>query len=105
MGQTKLDDSDLDGATFKIYQKDGSGNEINTVTLTGGTAVWDYVLPDEDLKVPGDYWKDATTWYLKEESAPEGYAEYEDEILITLNIVDTKTELSPENSNNAQLYN
>ena len=102
--KTKMNDLSLDGATFKIYQKDGSGNEINTVTLTGGTAIWDYVLPDEDQKIPGNYWKDSTTWYLKEDGVPEGYAGYEGEIEIKLNITDTKTTLTPANSNNAQLY-
>ncbi|MDO5139365.1 MAG: SpaA isopeptide-forming pilin-related protein, partial [Oscillospiraceae bacterium] len=102
--KTKSDNTDLDGATFKIYQKDDSDNEINVVTLTGGTAVWDYVLPDEDQKVPGDYWKDSTTWYLKEESAPEGYAKYDEEIEFQIDISDTKTDLPPANNNNAALY-
>ena len=61
-------------AQFEIYQKDTIGNKINstTVTTSGLSYTWDYVVPDADQEVPGEYWKDATAWYLKEVSAPAG---------------------------------
>lgn len=94
-------------ATFKVYQKDGEGNEINSFTLTtsGGKATWDYVVPDEDQKVAGDYWKDSTTWYIKEETAPEGYAKYEGEIEVILGISDTKTDISTADAGSTAPYN
>ena len=78
----------LDGATFEIY-KDGTLID----TLTAGTATWDYVVPDVDQKVAGEYWKDTTTYIIQEKEAPSGYAKYDGDIPISLNISDTKTDL------------
>ena len=44
-------------AEFEIYKKDGSGNKTGTSTITtrNGTYSWDPLVPEEDLKVPGNY--------------------------------------------------
>lgn len=79
-------------AEFEIYKKDQHGNiiedSVRTVTTSGGAYTWDYVQPEEDQEVPGEYWADETTYYIRETSAPAGYAKYDGEVTVTLGISD-----------------
>ena len=90
-----ITDPDAGEATFEIYQKDGSGNKVNAVTVTtsGGEYTWDPALPDADQEVPGDYWADETTWYIREVTPPKGYAKFDGEITVTLGITDTTADI------------
>jgi len=99
-----IDDNDAGEAVFEIYQKNESGQIINaaTVTSSGGIYIWDYVVPDEDRKIPKDYWADTTTYYIKEKTAPKGYASFDGEITVTLDISDTATDI-PNNGDNVKV--
>ena len=90
-------------AKFEIYKKDGSGNKTGTnpITTRNGTFSWDPLVPEEDRKVPGNYWKDETIFYIKEVEAPEDYALYDGEIPVSLNMEDVYTNLFDTNSTSA----
>ena len=102
-----ITDADAGEAQFEIYQKDTSGSKINssTVTTSGLSYTWDYVVPDEDQKKPGDYWVDNTTYYIKEVKAPKGYAAFDGEITVTLGIEDTATDIPNLGDNEKVPYN
>ena len=92
---TLINDANAGEATFEIYQKDSSGNKINasTVTAQDGVYTWNPVTPDEDQKIPNEYWADSTTYYIKEVNPPKGYAAFDGEVTVTLDISDTATDI------------
>ena len=102
-----IEDDDAGEARFEIYQKDGSGNKIKSriVTTSGLSYAWDYVVPDEDQKIPNNYWKDATTYYIKEVEAPKGYAAFDGEITVTLSVGDTASDVPNHGDNEKVPFN
>ncbi|MGX8705580.1 MAG: VWA domain-containing protein, partial [bacterium] len=103
--KTNMDGDLLKEAKFKIYRKDAQEQEIDiaTVTTENGVYSWDGVEPAEDQKLPGNYWKDETVYYIRETEAPTDHQKYDGEITVTLNMSDVQTYMVA--GNTASPYN